>query len=228
MLLSDWLKDNQWALGDKVAADFDGEFPFLFKVLSINRALSIQAHPDKEHARKLHMEAPDKYPDPNHKPEMVIAMREFEGMCGFRPFPAIQEWVMKVPELRKVSSVSTLCAALLCSTRQESYQQFSVIYHLNIIDSRRTFGLSQAPTIVVSELTHVVSELTHVVSELNHVVSELNHVVSELNHVVSELTHVVSELKHVVSELTHVVSALNYVVSELTHVVSDWLTSCQS
>ena len=113
MLLSDWLKDNQWALGDKVAADFDGEFPFLFKVLSINRALSIQAHPDKEHARKLHMEAPDKYPDPNHKPEMVIAMREFEGMCGFRPFPAIQEWVMKVPELRKVSSVSTLCAALL-------------------------------------------------------------------------------------------------------------------
>ena len=108
MLLSDWLKDNQWALGDKVAADFDGEFPFLFKVLSINRALSIQAHPDKEHARKLHMEAPDKYPDPNHKPEMVIAMREFEGMCGFRPFPAIQECVMKVLELRKVSSVSTL------------------------------------------------------------------------------------------------------------------------
>lgn len=85
-----------------MAEKFGGELPFLLKILSIRQALSIQAHPDKDRARQLHEVAPDKYPDPNHKPEMVIALREFEGLCGFRPFSTIQSWVMKVPELQKV------------------------------------------------------------------------------------------------------------------------------
>ena len=101
-LLSDWLKMNQWALGEVVATEFGGELPFLFKVLSVNQALSIQAHPDKTRAGELHSRAPDKYPDANHKPEMVIALREFEGMCGFRPFSEIQSWVVAVPELQQV------------------------------------------------------------------------------------------------------------------------------
>jgi mannose-6-phosphate isomerase len=101
-LLSDWLKTNQWALGEVVATEFGGELPFLFKVLSVNQALSIQAHPDKKRAGELHSRAPDKYPDANHKPEMVIALREFEGMCGFRPFSEIQSWVVAVPELQQV------------------------------------------------------------------------------------------------------------------------------
>ena len=49
-----------------------GDLPFLFKVLSINKALSIQAHPDKVLAEKLHSERPDIYKDANHKPEMVL------------------------------------------------------------------------------------------------------------------------------------------------------------
>lgn len=101
-LLSDWLKDNQWALGDRVASQFDGQLPFLFKVLSINQALSIQAHPNKDLAQELHKMAPDKYPDPNHKPEMVIAYSDFKGLCGFRSFQRIQEKVMEVPEFQMV------------------------------------------------------------------------------------------------------------------------------
>ena len=42
-LLSEWISDNQWALGEEVARQFGGELPFLFKVLSINKSLSIQA-----------------------------------------------------------------------------------------------------------------------------------------------------------------------------------------
>jgi mannose-6-phosphate isomerase len=34
-------------LSPDVAARFDGDLPFLFKVLSVGKALSIQAHPDK-------------------------------------------------------------------------------------------------------------------------------------------------------------------------------------
>ncbi len=42
--------------------------PFLMKVLSVNQALSIQAHPDKKLAEKLF--AQGTYPDDNHKPEV--------------------------------------------------------------------------------------------------------------------------------------------------------------
>ena len=100
MLLSDWLRSNRWALGDEVAERFDGQLPFLFKVLSIGKSLSIQAHPTQPHAKELHARAPDKYPDPNHKPEMVIVVRDFEGFCGFRPLDEIQAFVSCVAELR--------------------------------------------------------------------------------------------------------------------------------
>lgn len=102
LLLSDWLKSNRWALGDEVAEKFDGKLPFLFKVLSIGKSLSIQAHPTQSHARELHAHHPDKYPDPNHKPEMVIALRDFEGFCGFRPLGKIQTFVSSVPEVRSL------------------------------------------------------------------------------------------------------------------------------
>ena len=39
--------------------------PFLLKVLSVGQALSIQAHPDKELAKKLHATRPDLYKDDN-------------------------------------------------------------------------------------------------------------------------------------------------------------------
>ncbi|KAJ2325756.1 Mannose-6-phosphate isomerase, partial [Coemansia sp. RSA 2681] len=57
------------ALGTLVSSKYDGQLPFLFKVLSIEKALSIQAHPDKRLAQRLHAERPGVYKDGNHKPE---------------------------------------------------------------------------------------------------------------------------------------------------------------
>jgi len=62
----------------------NGQLPWLFKVLSAGKALSIQAHPDKERAAVLHEQNPQQYKDANHKPEMAIALTPFEAMCGFR------------------------------------------------------------------------------------------------------------------------------------------------
>lgn len=45
--------------------------------------MSIQAHPDKKLAEILHKSQPDVYKDDNHKPEMVLAVSEFEALCGF-------------------------------------------------------------------------------------------------------------------------------------------------
>lgn len=72
MLLSEWIDANRHVLGGTVEGEFDGKLPFLLKVLSVNKALSIQAHPNKSHAFLLHKERPDVYKDPNHKPEMAI------------------------------------------------------------------------------------------------------------------------------------------------------------
>lgn len=52
-------------------------------MLSVEKALSLQAHPDKELARALHKSLPDVYKDENHKPEMALALTEFEALCGF-------------------------------------------------------------------------------------------------------------------------------------------------
>lgn len=52
-------------------------------MLSVEKALSIQAHPDKELARALHEDQPSIYKDDNHKPEMALALTGFEALCGF-------------------------------------------------------------------------------------------------------------------------------------------------
>lgn len=51
-------------------------------MLSVEKALSIQAHPDRELARALHKSQPILYKDENHKPEMALALTEFEALCG--------------------------------------------------------------------------------------------------------------------------------------------------
>lgn len=76
-----------------------GDLPFLLKVLSVNTALSIQSHPSKALAEKLHRERPDVYKDPNHKPEMAIALSRFEALCGFRGVSELEETLRAVPEL---------------------------------------------------------------------------------------------------------------------------------
>jgi mannose-6-phosphate isomerase len=53
------------------------------QILSVQTALSIQAHPDKALAEKLHAERPNVYKDENHKPEMAVAISEFEALSGF-------------------------------------------------------------------------------------------------------------------------------------------------
>uniref|UniRef100_UPI00358F1A9F mannose-6-phosphate isomerase isoform X2 n=1 Tax=Myxine glutinosa TaxID=7769 RepID=UPI00358F1A9F len=100
--LSHWIVDNAQCLGERVQARFGDKLPFLFKVLSVNQSLSIQAHPNKENAAYLHAHHPEHYPDANHKPEMAIALTSFLGLCGFRPLCEILDFLDGVPELKTV------------------------------------------------------------------------------------------------------------------------------
>ncbi len=81
-------------LGPDVRAAFGDRLPFLMKVLAVNEALSLQVHPTSEQARAGHaredlasvpVDAPTRsYPDPWHKPELVVALSRFDGIVGFR------------------------------------------------------------------------------------------------------------------------------------------------
>ena len=76
-------------LGSFVQQKFGAELPFLFKVLSVRTALSIQAHPDKAQAVELHARDPENYPDANHKPEVAIALSPLTMLIGFRPLKLV-------------------------------------------------------------------------------------------------------------------------------------------
>jgi mannose-6-phosphate isomerase len=66
-----------------------GELPYLLKVLSAARPLSLQTHPNREQAARGH--AAGRYPDPNPKPELLCALTPFEALCGVRPVEATLE-----------------------------------------------------------------------------------------------------------------------------------------
>ncbi|OAK95519.1 mannose-6-phosphate isomeras-like protein [Phaeosphaeriaceae sp. SRC1lsM3a] len=100
--LLDLVQENQALLSSDIAQRYENKLPFLFKVLSINKALSIQAHPNKKLAEQLHAKDSKNYPDDNHKPEMTIAVTPFDGLCGFRPLAEITHFLKTVPSLRKL------------------------------------------------------------------------------------------------------------------------------
>lgn len=65
--------------------------PSAFILPSLPCLRRYQAHPDKKLAERLYATRPDLYKDDNHKPEMAVALSDFEGLCGFRPFEEIGE-----------------------------------------------------------------------------------------------------------------------------------------
>ncbi|GMO42004.1 MAG: mannose-6-phosphate isomerase, class I [Termitinemataceae bacterium] len=90
--------DKEYFLGKKIAKKND-ELPYLFKVLSAESPLSIQAHPNRkqaeagfmrENATAIPIDADERnYKDNNHKPEIMCALTNFQAMCGFRKLKEI-------------------------------------------------------------------------------------------------------------------------------------------
>ena len=73
------IKDGKEVL---LSDEINGQLSYLFKILSINLPLSIQLHPDKANAEVLHKNFPNSYKDDNHKPELFIALSDFELLFG--------------------------------------------------------------------------------------------------------------------------------------------------
>lgn len=91
--LDAWIaRDPVAVLGPDVAARFEARLPFLLKILAVERALSLQAHPDAAQARagferEAHagVAAADRlYADASAKPELIVAWTPFRALCGVR------------------------------------------------------------------------------------------------------------------------------------------------
>lgn len=87
----------------------DGKhLPFLLKVLGIGAPLSLQVHPDKsqaeegfarEEAAGVPVGARERnYGDPNHKPELLVALSEVTALCGFRPLAEARAELLALAE----------------------------------------------------------------------------------------------------------------------------------
>ncbi|KAF1917178.1 RmlC-like cupin domain-containing protein [Ampelomyces quisqualis] len=85
-------------IGKTVAQRFNHtKLPYLPKVLSIAKALPLQLHPNKHLASKLHQKNPKQFTDPNHKPEIALALGDFEAFCGFKPLKDIENLMELAP-----------------------------------------------------------------------------------------------------------------------------------
>ncbi len=76
------------------AQQYESRLPYLLKLLAAEEPLSLQAHPSSAQAREGFARenaagvpidsAVRNYRDPNHKPELIVALTEFEALAGFR------------------------------------------------------------------------------------------------------------------------------------------------
>ena len=94
-LLDAITSDPEGQLGPAVRERFGDRLPFLVKVLAADEPLSLQAHPSAEQAAEgyrredalgVPLGSPVRnYRDSSHKPELLVALSEFEALAGFRP-----------------------------------------------------------------------------------------------------------------------------------------------
>jgi mannose-6-phosphate isomerase len=107
-------------LGPQCAATFGGRLPFLLKVLSADKALSIQVHPTRaqaeagyqaENRRGLAPGDPARnYVDDWPKPELLYALTPFEVVAGLRP-PADAAAILRALAVEQLAPLASRLAA---------------------------------------------------------------------------------------------------------------------
>jgi mannose-6-phosphate isomerase len=95
-----------------------GSLPFLFKLLAVEKPLSLQAHPNKKQAEEgfareetegLSLNAASRnYKDTNHKPEIICALSPITMMAGFKDIfsisKAFEEFISALPQFKEILS----------------------------------------------------------------------------------------------------------------------------
>ncbi|VDM37806.1 unnamed protein product [Toxocara canis] len=103
--LSSYITETETSIYERSVEET--HLPFIMKIMSISRTLSLQAHPTREQAARLNDRDPLHYPDRNHKPELAYALTRFELLCGFRPAVEISTNISAFSELGELMGKDT-------------------------------------------------------------------------------------------------------------------------
>ncbi len=146
MHLIDLLHKDEELRGADNCDEFD--LPFMLKILSIRKCLSIQAHPDTSKSRRLYATRPDLYKDNTHKPEMSIALTTVEAICGFRPFHEMVYFLHCYPELRSMVSSEALRAFTNAPLDEESRQKAFEMLFNDYVTTRENVASKQTVAMI--------------------------------------------------------------------------------
>lgn len=166
-LLSDLINsDPYYFLGEKYLKKFSlNSLPFLYKILSINKPLSLQAHPNKKQAQigfdkenKAHISLQStkrSYRDNNHKIELFCAYSSNVWLlCGFLPYdvilknfdqiehPIIKNLVDSFKKNLSDKGLSNFLYELLHLTQKDSIEILSQIKYIQNCDEHTNNWLS--------------------------------------------------------------------------------------
>ena len=150
-LLSLISSDPTFYLGETLVRKWPSSthIPYLFKVLSIKKALPLQAHPDKDLAMQLQLKDPSNFVDSNHKPEIAVAIGDpirntwsramkgqgdgqvvvgdadtaFTGFVGFRPLEEIRGFLQTLPELGEAIGDDQLVSSFVQNPSKDLLRQ---------------------------------------------------------------------------------------------------------
>ena len=134
------------------AAERFGRLPFLMKLLAADEPLSLQVHPDADQARAgfeaeeaagVPLDAPHRnYKDAYHKPEMLVALTDFDVLCGFRD-PSVSALVL---DRLGVADLEPVVAALRTATGPATADglRAAVTHLLTLPDDRRATVVGEA------------------------------------------------------------------------------------
>lgn len=116
----------------------------MFKILAANQALSIQVHPSKaeaeegfarENAQGILINATNRnYKDPNHKPELVYALTNYQAMNGFRPLSDI----ISLFSALAIDEIASLLSHLK-RTKRTGLEHFLLNYSHSVVKKKTRF-----------------------------------------------------------------------------------------
>lgn len=125
---------------------------FLLKFLAADAPLSIQAHPteaqaragfERENASGIPQTSPIRnYKDAQHKPEVIVALSEFEALCGFKTDQQIRELFEDILSYPITAELKVATEGWLAKLASGLQVLFSEILHSN--ENRVELGLSLA------------------------------------------------------------------------------------
>lgn len=155
--------DPTGLLGNDSVQALGPRLPFLLKVLSAQKALSIQVHPDaeqaeagfaREEAQGTHLDAANRnYKDPSAKPELIYALTDFHALTGFRPRKAVRSTFQRLlSQPLSADSLDFLGAVIGALKSLNESKAFSLTVDLLLGDPRAVVLMDEIAVHGIDEL----------------------------------------------------------------------------